>query len=111
MEIPNNFRIFDSFNNELVEMAVYKKDGKWGKLKGFDYYLRSEGKLRPNQRIDFLTKSEGYISLINEMLTDKIPYMDSKLSDIELMEIWNEIWDKWGCVIDEFKDKWLKEKL
>jgi hypothetical protein len=49
--------------------------------------------------------------LINEMLTDKIPYMDSKLSDIELMEIWNEIWDKWGCVIDEFKDKWLKEKL
>jgi hypothetical protein len=95
LEIPNNFRIFDSFNNELVEMAVYKKDGKWGKLKGFDYYLRSE----------------GYISLINEMLTEKIPYMDPKLSDNELMEIWNEIWDKWGCVIDDFKDKWLKEKL
>lgn len=90
---------------------IYKKDGKWGKLKGFDYYLRSENKLRPNQRKDFLIKSEGYIGMINELSSKEYPYMDEKMSDNELLQIWNDIWDEWGWVMDEFKDKWIREKL
>jgi hypothetical protein len=92
-------------------MNSYKKGGKYGKLKGFDYYLRNEGKLRPNQRIDFLIKSEDYISKINQISATKFPYMDTNMSDLELLEIWNEIW--WGCgwVIDEFKDKWFRERI
>jgi hypothetical protein len=89
----------------------YKKSGKWGKLKGFEYYLRSENKIRPNQREDFLIKSEGYIGIINEISTTQYPYMDSSMSDIELMEIWNDIYHQWGWVIDEFRDRWVKEKL
>jgi hypothetical protein len=37
--------------------------------------------------------------------------MDSSMSDIELMEIWNDIYDQWGWAIDEFRDRWVKEKL
>lgn len=92
-------------------MESYKKSGKWGKLKGFEYYLRSENKIRPNQREDFLIKSEGYIGIINEISTTQYPYMDSSMSDIELMEIWNDIYHQWGWVIDEFRDRWVKEKL
>ena len=92
-------------------MESYKKSGKWGKLKGFEYYLRSENKIRPNQREDFLIKSEGYIGIINEISTTQYPYMDSSMSDIELMEIWNDIYDQWGWAIDEFRDRWVKEKL
>lgn len=92
-------------------MESYKKSGKWGKLKGFEYYLRSENKIRPNQREDFLIKSEGYIGIINEISTTQYPYMDSSMSDIELMEIWNDIYHQWGWAIDEFRDRWVKEKL
>jgi hypothetical protein len=92
-------------------MLIYKRDGKWGKLKGFEYYLRSENKLRPNQREDFLIKSEGYIGMINEISTTQYPYMDSSMSDIELMEMWNDIYHQWGWVIAEFRDRWIKEKL
>jgi hypothetical protein len=92
-------------------VEIYKKSGKWGKLKGFEYYLRSENKIRPNQRRDFLLKSEGYIGIINEISTTQYPYMDSSMSDIELMEIWNDIYHQWGWVIDEFRDRWVKEKL
>jgi hypothetical protein len=92
-------------------MLSYKKGGKYGKLKGFDYYLRNEGKLRPNQRRDFLIKSEDYISKINQISTTNFPYMDTNMSDLELLEMWNEIWWGWGWVIDEFKDKWFKERI
>lgn len=89
----------------------YSKGGKYGKLKGFDYYLRYENKLRPNQRTDFLLRCEEYINKINMMSKDKFPHMDSNMSDLELMEIWNDIWWTWGWAIDEFKDKWLKERM
>jgi hypothetical protein len=92
-------------------MLIYKKDGKWGKLKGFEYYLRSENKLRPNQRTDFLIKSEEYIGMINQISTFQYPYMDSSMSDIELMEMWNDIYHQWGWVIGEFKNRWIAEKL
>jgi hypothetical protein len=85
--------------------------GKWGKLGGFDYYLRSENKLRPNQRRDFLVRSEDYIFRINQLSLKQYPYMDEQMSDRELVDMWNEIWSMWGWVIDEFKDKWLREKL
>ena len=92
-------------------MEIYKKSGKWGKLKGFEYYLRSENKIRPNQRRDFLIKSEGYIGMINELASEPISYMDSSMSDIELMEVWTEIYHNWGWVVSEFKDRWIREKL
>lgn len=85
--------------------------GKWGKLGGFDYYLRSENKLRPNQRRDFLVRSEDYIFRINELSLKKYPYMDEGMSDRELVDMWNEIWSMWGWSIDEFRDKWFREKL
>jgi hypothetical protein len=83
--------------------------GKWGKLKGFDFYLRYEDRLRPNQRKIFLERSEDYISQINLNSINKIPHMDSGMSDRELVDVWNEIYDKWGFLIEGFRDKWIKE--
>ncbi len=35
--------------------------------------------------------------------------LDPKHHDIELMEHWNEIYDEYGHLIEDFKDKWERE--
>lgn len=89
----------------------YIRGGKFGKLGGFDYYLRSEGKLRPNERIKFLIKSENYIGELNSISTIKLSYMDADMSDDELLQIWNEIWWNYGYGISELRDKWHRERF
>lgn len=89
----------------------YQKNGKYGKFLGFNYYLRYETKMRPNEREDFLIRSEEYINKINELSKFQFPYMDENLNDLELMEQWNQIWHQWGWVMDKFKDKWINERI
>jgi hypothetical protein len=94
-----------------------KKNGKFGKVKGFDYYLRSE-KLFPKQRKTLLANSEDYIgNIIHEQSKlrggiDKVDkdlvYLDSEFDDLELIEQWNNIFDKYGFAIPEFHDKWVR---
>ncbi|MGM1056310.1 MAG: hypothetical protein ACQEWG_10545 [Bacteroidota bacterium] len=40
-----------------------------------------------------------------------IQHLDPSLSDIELIEIWNSIYDKHGCRIPVFREKWNREFL
>ena len=37
--------------------------------------------------------------------------MDSNLSDLELMNQWNQMYDTYGYLMDEFREKWEKEQL
>jgi predicted nucleic acid-binding Zn-ribbon protein len=37
--------------------------------------------------------------------------MDSNLSDLELLGQWNHMYDTYGYLIDEFREKWEKEQL
>ncbi len=36
-------------------------------------------------------------------------YLDPDHHDLELMEHWNEIYDKYGSLIEDFRTKWERE--
>jgi hypothetical protein len=80
-----------------------------------------EDKLKPYQRRELLKQSEDLIdSIINEELkmvntmdkVDKIlTHLDTSLTDLEIMESWNVIYDKYGCRMIPFKDKIESEMI
>lgn len=77
-------------------------------------------KLSKKNREVFLSQS----SSILQQVVDSLPYdtetligmgviseMDSSLSDYELLDQWNLMYDTYGYLMDEFKEKWEKEQL
>ena len=97
---------------------INTKGGKFGKVKGFDYYLRSDN-LFPKQRKTLLSKSEDYIGQIIQEQSDlrggmdkidkDLECLDSSSNDLELVEIWNNFFDQHGFRFPEFEDKWMRE--
>ena len=98
--------------------------GRFGKVKGFDFYIQDREKIRPFQRRILLKKSEMYIHEIKNKLnlnsksteqlirkSGSLFELDSSHHDLELMEHWNEIYDEYGYLIDDFKDKWEREMI
>ena len=96
--------------------------GRYGKVKGFDFYIQDREKIRPFQRRILLEKSEMYIHEIRNKnnprgkSTEQLIQEGSQLfeldpnhHDLELMEHWNEIYDEYGHLIEDFKDKWERE--
>lgn len=87
---------------------------------GFGFYIQSNEKLSIKNREILITKSEKYLNTINNSipisLDEKIKKgitnkLDINLSDYELLEIWNPIYEEYGYLISEFKDKWEKKLL
>lgn len=37
--------------------------------------------------------------------------LDSSLTDLELLEIWNPIYEEFGYMIPEFRDKWESKQI
>lgn len=98
---------------------INTKGGKFGKVKGFDYYLRGE-KLFPKQRKILLSRSEDYIAKIAHEQSDikggmdkidliNLNYLDPDLTDLEIIEDWNNFFDNYGFRFPEFQDKWMRE--
>jgi hypothetical protein len=90
------------------------------KFKGFGFYLMGNDKLSKKNREEFLSKSSSilqkvYHSLPNDTETKmgmNIYFeMDSNLSDLELLDLWNHMYDTYGYLMDEFREKWEKEQL
>ena len=90
------------------------------KVRGFGYYLMSNDKLSKTNRENFITQGNIYISDIieglklsgsNEVISKGIPgELDPKLTDWELLDIFNDLYDKYGYLIPQFKEKWEKER-
>lgn len=90
------------------------------KFLGFDFYLQCNEKLSRKNRETLLTKSEDYLGSIyhtlpmnledkiNEGISDEL---DGNLTDLELLEFWNPIYERYGYLIPDFKDKWEKSYL
>ena len=98
---------------------INTKGGKFGKVKGFDIYLRGE-KLFPKQRKTLLVQSENYIGVIvDEQINfrggiekidlNNLTHLDSSLTDLEIIEQWNNFFDQYGYRFPEFEDKWMRE--
>jgi hypothetical protein len=90
------------------------------KFLGFDFYIQCNERLSQKNRNTLLTKSGSYLSYIYHKLPmsleEKINKgitceLDKNLSDYELLEIWNRIYEEYGYFIPEFKDKWERNLL
>ena len=57
---------------------------------------------------EVLTELYQKYDLINRGITDEL---DSNFTDYELLEIWNPIYEKYGFLLPEFKDKWENKHL
>lgn len=90
------------------------------KFLGFDFYIQCNEKLSRKNRKNLLTKTESYLGSIYHSLPisleEKINRgisneLDGSLSDLELLEKWNSIYERYGYLIPELKEKWEKRYL
>ena len=89
------------------------------KFKGFGFYLMGTDKLSKKNRETLLLKSEDYISEVikslnlssHDLMTSGIGELDPNLTDLELLEQWNHMYDTYGYLMSDFKEKWEKERL
>jgi hypothetical protein len=101
-------------------MKIYRLkryDGTPSKKKfyGFNFYIQCNEKLSKTHRNQLLNESKSYLGLIYNSTSlsteDKqrrglVSELDSSLTDLELLEIWNPIYEEFGYMIPEFKEKW-----
>lgn len=90
------------------------------KFKGFNFYIQCNDKLSRKNRTKLLKDSEIHIGNVIHTLKVKpdelinqgiISELDSSLSDIELLNQWNGIYESHGYLMNEFKERWEKEQL
>jgi len=90
------------------------------KFKGFNFYIQCNGKLSKENRKRLIIDSEGYLNEVTSSLPQDmeeqirmgvISEMDSSLSDYELLEQWNHMYDEYGYMMSEFSEQWEKEKM
>jgi transcriptional regulator with XRE-family HTH domain len=101
--------------NGLGHTSKYLKGGRNGKVKGFDFYLTKNGTLQPKHRRILLEESRGWMMNTPTDRYNKSSLengeLDSSYSDLELVEMWNEFYDRRGYLIPEFREKWEREFL
>ena len=90
------------------------------KFLGFDFYIQCNDKLSQKNRKILLEKSEDYLGSIyytlNISTEEKINKgisneLDCSLTDLELLEEWNSMYERYGYLIPELKEKWEKRYL
>lgn len=101
--------------NHLKPIPKYIRGGKYGKVKGFDFYIGENERLQPKHRRILLDKSQNYMMNVPTDRINKLSLengeLDSSLTDIEIMDMWNEFYDQWGHSFPEFREKWEREFL
>ena len=110
------------FNSEMNKYLIKRYDGTPSKRKfyGFNFYIQCNEKLSKTHRNQLLNESKSYLGLIYNSSSlsteDKqrrglVSELDSSLTDLELLDIWNPIYEEFGYMIPEFKDKWESKQI
>jgi hypothetical protein len=90
------------------------------KFLGFNFYIQCNGKLSRKNRETLIIQSENYLNSIYHSLPislgEKIirgisNELDSGLTDLELLDEWNSIYERYGYLIPELKERWEKRYL
>ncbi len=90
------------------------------KFYGFNFYIQCNEKLSKTHRNQLLTESKSYLGLIYNSSSlsteDKqrrglVSELDSSLTDLELLEIWNPIYEEFGYMIPKYKEKWESKQI
>ncbi|MFD3292199.1 hypothetical protein SKC35_00725 [Aquirufa sp. KTFRIE-69F] len=108
--------------NKKMSYMTKRNDGTPSRRKflGFDFYIQCNEKLSRKNRKTLLTKSENYLGSIYHTLSmsleEKINKgisneLDCSLTDLELLEEWNSMYERYGYLIPELKEKWEKRYL
>ena len=86
----------------------YVKGSLCGKANGLNLYIQKNDKLTKKDRTKLLMKSENYISVINEGLSNsqKHSHLDPSLTDLENIDIWNEFFLKFGNFFTDLRKRW-----
>jgi hypothetical protein len=86
----------------------YVKGSLCGKANGLNLYIQKNDKLTKKDRAKLLLKSENYISVINEGLSNsqKHSHLDPSLTDLENIDIWNEFFQKFGNYFTDLRNRW-----
>ena len=104
------------YTDSLKPKRKRTKGTSRNKFKGFDYYIQSNGKLSKKNRKKLLQRSEIYLGeVISQYRSGNHPSdipseLDPNLSDEELLDVWNDFYDKYGIQIPDFKEKVEKEQ-
>ena len=109
-------------NKQKKKYTTKRNDGTPSRIKfqGFDFYIQCNEKLSKTHRNLLLTKSKSHLGLIYNSSSlsteDKqrkglVSELDSSLTDLELLEIWNPIYEEFGFMIPEFKEKWESKRI
>jgi len=90
------------------------------KFKGYNFYIQCNDKLSKNNREKLLETSSTYLDEVFSSLpfsTDKkisdglINELDYSLSDHELLDQWNYMYDSFGYLMSKFRNQWERERL
>ena len=109
-------------NKQKKKYTTKRNDGTPSRIKflGFDFYIQCNEKLSRKNRETLLNKSENYLCSIYHSLPmsldEKINKgisngLDGSLTDLELLDEWNSMYERYGYLIPDFKDKWEKKFL
>jgi hypothetical protein len=105
-----------------IKYKQKRYDGTPSKKKfyGFNFYIQCNEKLSKTHRNQLLNDSKSYLGLIynssslsteDKQRRGMVSELDSSLTDLELLEIWNPIYEEFGYLIPEFKDKWESKQI
>ncbi len=90
------------------------------KFKGYNFYIQCNDKLSKKNREKLLETSSTYLDEVFSSLpfsTDKkisdglINELDYSLSDHELLDQWNYMYDSFGYLMSKFRNQWERERL
>jgi hypothetical protein len=89
------------------------------KFKGYNYYIQCNEKLSKNNRKTLLRTSTIHLGEVESQLRlderrrlKKLVFeLDSNLSDWELLDQWNMMYDNFGYMMSKFKKKWEDERI
>jgi hypothetical protein len=89
------------------------------KFRGFNFYIQCNEKLSQNNRKTLLRTSTIHLSEVESKLmvkeertlTKLVFELDSNLSDWELLDQWNMMYDNFGYLMLKFKKKWEDKRI
>jgi len=106
ISIPTPLNISSSKRVKTVKPST-------GKVKGFNFYLQRNGKLKKREREELIRRSEHYFGEIQNLVGNQsrlsFTQLDSQLSDGELIQQWNEFYERYGIQFPEFRKSVVKD--
>lgn len=89
------------------------------KFRGYNFYIQCNEKLSKNNRKTLLRTSRIHLSEVEShlrvseerKLNELVFELDPNLTDYELLDQWNLMYDNFGYLMSQFKKKWEDERI